>query len=107
MEQSARAYTKGPLVPSDILELYSSRAIDKLNTLTGACLPLFVKMHRIASVTKDRRDRKVWDDEALIDTIQIVDNIEEGLREEKDTMESLVRGKPPTTDPVGLLTSAS
>jgi hypothetical protein len=78
------------LIPYDTLQLFSSQAVHHLNTLTGACLPLFIKMHRIASLTKRCRFRQTWNDDALVDTVQEAETIEIELKDEKKRMDAMV-----------------
>jgi hypothetical protein len=64
-----------------------------LNTLTGACLPLFIKMYRIARLTRQRREVSVWGDEALVDIVAASDELELELQGEKKRMDSLVQSE--------------
>jgi len=66
--------------------------MDGLNTLTGACLPLFIKMYRIARLTKQRREARVWADEALVDIVAASEDLELELQAEKRRMDGLVQG---------------
>lgn len=93
MRQSARAYCLGPIIPYDTLQLFSSQAVHRLNTLTGACLPLFIKMHRIASLTRRCRDRRDWSDDTLVDTVEEAEALEIELKEEKERMDGMVTRK--------------
>jgi hypothetical protein len=66
--------------------------MDGLNTLTGVCLPLFIKMYRIARLAKHRRVTKAWGDEGLIDIVTDADELEVELQAEKKRMDELVQG---------------
>jgi hypothetical protein len=66
--------------------------MEGLNTLTGACLPLFIKMYRIAQLTKQRRETGAWGDEALIDIVAAAEELETELQAEKKRMDELVHG---------------
>jgi len=67
--------------------------MDGLNTLTGVCLPLFIKMYRIARLTKLRREATVWGDEDLIDFVTAAEELEVELQAEKKRMDELVQGE--------------
>ena len=67
--------------------------MDGLNTLTGVCLPLFIKMYRIARLTKHRRETKAWGDEGLIDIVADAEELEVELQAEKKRMDELVQGE--------------
>jgi len=90
--QYSRTYTSGPIIPYDTALSYSSRAMEGLNTLTGACLPLFIKMYRIARLTKQRQETSAWGDEALVDIVAAAEEVELELQAEKRRMDSLVQG---------------
>jgi len=66
--------------------------MEGLNTLTGACLPLFIKMYRIARLTKQRQEISAWGDEALVDIVAAAEEVELELQAEKRRMDSLVQG---------------
>lgn len=87
-------YSIGPIIPYDTLQLFSSQAVHHLNTLTGACLPLFIKMHRIASLTKRCRGRREWNDDTLVDTVEEAETLENELKEEKKRMDAMVQREP-------------
>jgi hypothetical protein len=67
--------------------------MEGLNTLTGACLPLFIKMYRIARLTQQRRETSAWGDEALVDIVAAAEELELELQAEKIRMASLVQGR--------------
>lgn len=106
------AYSNGPLVPYSVLWTYSNSSSDYLHTLTGACFPLFCKMHRIATLATQRRLKAkkraggtlahqgvattlntIWTDEELYDLVLAADEVEQQLKEEKKQMEALVKGE--------------
>lgn len=66
--------------------------MDGLNTLTGVCLPLFIKMYRIARLTKHRRER-AWGDKGLFDIVADAEELQIELQAEKKRMDELVQGE--------------
>jgi hypothetical protein len=90
--QSTQAYLTGSIIPYTTLLSYSSPALDNLNTLTGACLPLFLRMYQVADLTKKSRARTLWDDDSLVDIVEAAERLEVELKGEKKRMDDMVRG---------------
>ena len=92
---SSSAYSQSPLVPYSVLQTYSASSVDFLHTLTGVCFPLFCKMHRIACLASQRRNKAKaqmqmlnaemgtmgdsWTDEQLYDLVAAADHVERQL----------------------------
>ncbi|ORY27123.1 fungal-specific transcription factor domain-domain-containing protein [Naematelia encephala] len=88
--------TNAPMVPEVIVNQYCRTGLETLNTLTGASLPLFAKMHRIAALVHQRRSKrgKGWSDDDLLDVVQPAMELEEALTKEKKRLDELVITKP-------------
>lgn len=82
------------MIPSSLVSHYCSSNLEALNTLTGASLPLFSTMHRLAALVRQRRERrgKGWSDENLFDAIQRATELEKDLANEKERLDALVLG---------------
>ncbi|KGB74687.2 transcriptional activator [Cryptococcus deuterogattii R265] len=87
---------RAPMIPSSLVSHYCSSNLEALNTLTGASLPLFSTMHRLAALVRQRRERrgKGWSDENLFDAIQRATELEKDLANEKERLDALVLAKP-------------
>lgn len=87
---------RAPMVPSSLVSHYCSFNLEALNTLTGASLPLFSTMHRLAALVRQRRGRrgKGWSDEDLFDALQRAMELEKDLTDEKKRLDALLIAKP-------------
>ncbi|TYJ53754.1 hypothetical protein B9479_005592 [Cryptococcus floricola] len=87
-----------PMVPEALIKHYHPSSLETLHTLTGASLPLFSTMHRIASLVRQRRakrgKRAWWSDEELMDVVTPARELERVLEDEKKRLDALVLAKP-------------
>ena len=97
-------------MPYSVLLTYSNPSSDYLNTLTGACFPVFCRFNRIATLASQRRQKSrgqstrrpgdesvLWSDEELYDLVSSAREIEEELKEDKKQMEAMVKSKLPAS----------
>ncbi|WVQ77263.1 hypothetical protein IAR50_006947 [Cryptococcus sp. DSM 104548] len=89
---------QAPMVPEALIKHYHSSSLETLHTLTGASLPLFSTMHRIASLVRQRRAKRGkgagWSDEELMDVVTPARALEKVLDDEKKRLDALVLTKP-------------
>ncbi|OWZ62588.1 hypothetical protein AYX14_00008 [Cryptococcus neoformans] len=87
---------RAPMVPTSLVSHYCSFNLEALNTLTGASLPLFSTMHRLAALVRQRRGRrgKGWSDQNLLDGMQRAMELEKDLTNEKKRLDALLLVKP-------------
>jgi hypothetical protein len=93
--QSSFIFLRGPILPYSVVSTFSGPAVENLHTLTGVSLPLFCKMHRIASLARGRRAKRnvAWSDDELVDVVRSADELEQELKDEKTRMDALVAGR--------------
>ncbi|GMK57954.1 hypothetical protein CspeluHIS016_0407880 [Cutaneotrichosporon spelunceum] len=76
---SSFAYTRGPMVPYELILKHTQGQLSALHTLTGVNLPVFCKMYR---------------GEALLEVLGSAEQLEDELEAERQRVEALVQSKP-------------
>lgn len=93
------------MVPTSLVSHYCSFNLEALNTLTGASLPLFSTMHRLAALVRQQRGRrgKGWSDQNLLDGMQRAMELEKDLTNEKKRLDALLLGTFSNFLPISLI----
>ncbi|BEJ02047.1 hypothetical protein CcaverHIS631_0607290 [Cutaneotrichosporon cavernicola] len=90
---SSFAYTRGPMVPYELILKHTQGQLSALHTLTGVNLPVFCMMYRVIKLIQQRRQTREQSD-ALLEVLGSAEQLEDELEAERQRVEALVRSKP-------------
>lgn len=88
------------MVPYSLILKHAQGQLDAVHTLTGVNLPVFCKMYRVIELIRRRRQASsggnVQNSHALLEVVGSAEQLEEELEEERQRVEALVKGAPPS-----------